>query len=86
MNAKTVMTAAIPALAVVGIGYLAGKKQLDDLLKKSVVLSVADDAPAAIKLALSDLRLSVKVRDLYDAATKPGQPGTVSSYFKVTLQ
>lgn len=88
MSRTTAITAATGAtLAVVGaaIGTHVARRKIDEFMGKSVVLQVADDAPDVMKLALRNLRLSIKIRELYDHAAGR-KPAPKTNYFKVTIQ
>ena len=85
MNINNVLGGAVLTGAGFAAGYGVLNAKFNDLLAKSVHVEVADNAPANVKLLLSQLDLSVKVQDIYDAALGK-KPSPVSGYLKVTLR
>jgi len=85
MDTEDIAKIGIPA-AVVGVSaYFVGRQELNNLLKKSIVVRVADNAPSAVKLMLSSLHISVKLQEVYNSINKPEQ-SPISEYFKITLE
>lgn len=82
-----ITAAAGTTLAAVGvaIGVQSAKHKYDEFMDKSIVVQVADNAPDLMKLALQNMKLSVKIRELYDYAAGK-KPAPTVNYFKVTIQ
>lgn len=68
------------------VGGLVAQKKLNETLKKSIYVELSPDAPAALKLLSANLNVSMKIQDVYDAATGKKPMPQSMKYFKVTVR
>ena len=86
MDKNNIAKIGIAAATTGGLGYFIGQQKFKQLLAKSLVITVAPDAPAAIRAVLSNLHVSVKLQDVYDAIDNPNHVSPYTQYFKISLE